>query len=362
MKALSKWSILALLAATTFTGGQAEAKECLRCMKIEQERAAKGPQKDQYFEDFLISEVSSSDSSSSSTGQSTTSSAPSTMNTGMGTSGSTLNTGVNSEMGTSSSDFNTPSANDDLDVNQNLDIDTDVDTPTGSNMGDTSHTSTTGAQQSEMNNTNRMNTGAAFGSDVHRTSTFDSDVNRSSTFDSNVNRTSTFGTDIDRNSTHIQVVPDRRVHVDSNVNQANVKTVDRTNVIHTERVVPVERSFSTVFVILQTKDFLNTLNGPFTLFIPSNNALRQLPHGTLHELLRPENQDKLSNLVGNHLVANKIVSSDINQSMRVKTVSGKDLDIRVNNGVVTVNGAQVLRSENVGDNGVIYIIDTVLMH
>lgn len=121
-----------------------------------------------------------------------------------------------------------------------------------------------------------------------------------------------------------------------------------------------QADYSTVFVILQSKDLLKTLNGPFTLFIPSNEAFRQLPMGTLHTLFRPENKDQLSKLVGNHLVAEKI-SIDTTKPSRLKTVGGQDLDIKTMNGVTTVNGARVIRSENAGSNGVIYIIDSVLI-
>ena len=120
-----------------------------------------------------------------------------------------------------------------------------------------------------------------------------------------------------------------------------------------------EQDYSTILVILQSRDFLNTLNGPFTFFIPANGAFRKVPPGTLQSLFYPANREQLSDLVGNHLVAQKIAGSDI-KNMRIKTVNGKNLDIKVENGVVKVNGARILRSENVGDDGVVYIIDNVL--
>lgn len=138
-----------------------------------------------------------------------------------------------------------------------------------------------------------------------------------------------------------------------------------------EEAIPLERrvyiqslphtpTYSTLLVLLQSKDFIQTLNGPFTLFIPSNDALRRLPPGTLQDLLRPENQAKLSDLIANHFVATKISTKDLTPS-KVKTIGGKELDIRPDRaGVLTINGAHVLKSENAGPNGIIYVIDQVL--
>ncbi len=124
---------------------------------------------------------------------------------------------------------------------------------------------------------------------------------------------------------------------------------------------PNEIHYSTLLTILQSKNLINALNGPFTLFIPSNETLHKLPPGTIQNLLRPENGNKLSNLIDNHVVAEKILGKDF-IAIKVKTINGKDLDIRVENRIMTVNGIRVLKSENTGLNGIIYIIDGILAH
>lgn len=124
--------------------------------------------------------------------------------------------------------------------------------------------------------------------------------------------------------------------------------------------IPADQAYSTVYAILQSRDFLKTLNGPFTLFIPSNEALRRLPPGTLHSLLRPENQDRLANLVGSHLVARRLTTADLTNQSNASTVNGTQLNIRSDSRGLTINGARVIRSESVGNNGMIYIVDNLL--
>lgn len=120
-------------------------------------------------------------------------------------------------------------------------------------------------------------------------------------------------------------------------------------------------SYSTVSIILQSPDFIKTLNGPFTLFIPSNDAFRRLPPGTLQDLLRPENQNQLANLVHSHIIAKKLTNDDLtNANATITTVNGKQLRIEKRDGAVTINGARILKSESAGPNGVIYIVDRVL--
>lgn len=122
-------------------------------------------------------------------------------------------------------------------------------------------------------------------------------------------------------------------------------------------------SFSTLFTILKTKDFLETLDGSFTLFIPSNEALRKLPPGTLIELIKPENQEKLAALVSNHVVAKKMLRKDFEayNEQEIKAISGRNLTVRFQNGNLSVDDARILRIEPAGYDGVIYIIDKVLI-
>ncbi len=127
--------------------------------------------------------------------------------------------------------------------------------------------------------------------------------------------------------------------------------------------LPEDRAYSTLLTALKTRLFLETLDGSFTLFIPTNAALRKLPPGTLIELAGPENQEKLAALISNHVVAKKILRKDFEalEDQEIKAISGRNLMIHAHNGQLTVNGAQILRIEPAGYDGVIYIIDKVLI-
>lgn len=118
-------------------------------------------------------------------------------------------------------------------------------------------------------------------------------------------------------------------------------------------------TYSTIETILLSKDLLTTLGGSFTLFIPADEAFHRLPQGALHDLFRSENKERLSTLVGSYIVPTKIVQKDI-KNVQVSTLSGKNLDIRVQNDTLTVDGVKAIHFEPVGENGIIYILDTVL--
>jgi uncharacterized surface protein with fasciclin (FAS1) repeats len=122
-------------------------------------------------------------------------------------------------------------------------------------------------------------------------------------------------------------------------------------------------TYSTLYTIFKTKFFLETLDGSFTLFIPTNEALERLPKGTLIELTKPENQEQLAALVSNHVVARKILKNDFvtNTNKEIKAISGRNLTMRSENGKLTIDGAQILRIEPAAYDGVIYIINKVLI-
>ncbi len=121
-------------------------------------------------------------------------------------------------------------------------------------------------------------------------------------------------------------------------------------------------SFSIIYSILNTKHLLETLDGSFTLFIPTNEALQKMPLGTMQELNRPENTEKLALLVSNHVVAAKILKKDfeIDHEKEIKAISGRNLTLKSENGNLSVDGAHIFQIEPAGYDGVIYIIDQVL--
>jgi uncharacterized surface protein with fasciclin (FAS1) repeats len=120
--------------------------------------------------------------------------------------------------------------------------------------------------------------------------------------------------------------------------------------------------YSTLYTIFKTKNFLEILDGSFTLFIPTNEALQQLSARTLIELTQPQNAEKLATLVSNHVVARKLLEKDFTQSksLEVKASSGKNLTLTSKNGHLFVNNSRILRIEPAGYDGVMYIVDKVL--
>lgn len=100
--------------------------------------------------------------------------------------------------------------------------------------------------------------------------------------------------------------------------------------------------------------------GPFTLFAPSNSAVDKMNQKYLADLQKPENRDKLIDLVNYHVVMGRYNPSSL-KTGPLKTVNGKEIQLKVEDGQITVNGAKVVQPEIVGPNGVAYVIDTVLL-
>lgn len=101
-------------------------------------------------------------------------------------------------------------------------------------------------------------------------------------------------------------------------------------------------------------------DGPYTVFAPSNDAFAALPQGTLESLLKPENKDQLVKILKYHVVPGKVLSDEVNQG-KTPTVQGEELDIAVSNDMVMVNGASVTKADVEASNGVIHVIDQVIM-
>ena len=120
--------------------------------------------------------------------------------------------------------------------------------------------------------------------------------------------------------------------------------------------------FSTLVAAVKAAGLVDTLNGqgPFTIFAPTNAAFEKLPAGTLDDLLKPENKEKLTAILTYHVVPGKVMAADV-ATGKVKTVQGGELDVKVEDGSVTVNGAKVVQTDIVGSNGVIHVIDSVVL-
>jgi uncharacterized surface protein with fasciclin (FAS1) repeats len=121
-------------------------------------------------------------------------------------------------------------------------------------------------------------------------------------------------------------------------------------------------NFKTLVAALKAGDLVTTLQGkgPFTVFAPTDEAFAKLPAGTLEDLLKPENKKKLAGILTYHVVPGKVMAADV-KTMKAKTVNGKELSIKVAGGVVMVDNAKVVKTDLAASNGVIHVIDTVLL-
>ena len=100
--------------------------------------------------------------------------------------------------------------------------------------------------------------------------------------------------------------------------------------------------------------------GPFTVFAPTDEAFAKLPAGTVEDLLKPENKAKLVAILTYHVVPGKIMAADV-KTMKAKTVNGQELSIKVEDGTVTVDNAGVVKTDVAAANGVIHVIDAVVL-
>ena len=120
--------------------------------------------------------------------------------------------------------------------------------------------------------------------------------------------------------------------------------------------------FSTLVTALKAAGLVDTLNGkgPFTVFAPTNAAFAKLPAGTVESLIKPENKAKLTAILTYHVVAGRVLAKDVVTLKSATTVQGSKVKINVRKGVM-VNNAKVTKTDIQGSNGVIHVIDTVLM-
>ena len=122
-------------------------------------------------------------------------------------------------------------------------------------------------------------------------------------------------------------------------------------------------SFSTLAAALKAGGLVETLKGegPFTVFAPTDEAFKKLPAGTLESLLKPENKEKLVSILTYHVVPGKVMAKDVVKLDKAKTVNGKEVDVKVDGGTVKVTDATVVKTDIEASNGVIHVIDSVLL-
>jgi uncharacterized surface protein with fasciclin (FAS1) repeats len=120
--------------------------------------------------------------------------------------------------------------------------------------------------------------------------------------------------------------------------------------------------FKTLVAAIKAAGLVKTLNGkgPFTVFAPTDEAFAKLPKATLEDLLKPENKERLAAILTYHVIPGKIMAADV-VTTDATTVNGKKLPIKVNAGKVKVGKANVVKTDIPASNGVIHVIDTVLI-
>jgi uncharacterized surface protein with fasciclin (FAS1) repeats len=122
-------------------------------------------------------------------------------------------------------------------------------------------------------------------------------------------------------------------------------------------------SFNTLVTAVKAAGLVDTLKGPgpYTVFAPTDEAFAKLPSGTVEDLLKPENKDKLQAILTYHVVSGKVMAKDVAKLHSAQTVNGQPLTVTSSMGSVMINDAKVLKADIVCTNGVIHVIDTVIL-
>ena len=136
-------------------------------------------------------------------------------------------------------------------------------------------------------------------------------------------------------------------------------TVDKTVV----EIAAGDPSFSTLVAAVKAAGLAETLSGPgpFTVFAPTNEAFAKLPAGTVEDLLKPENKEKLVGILTYHVVPGTVKAADVVKLTEAKTVNGKAAKVAVKDDAVMIDGAKVVKTDIIGKNGVIHVIDAVIL-
>lgn len=121
--------------------------------------------------------------------------------------------------------------------------------------------------------------------------------------------------------------------------------------------------FNTLCKAVEAAGLVETLEGegPFTVFAPTNEAFAKLPSGTIEDLLKPENKEKLVSILTYHVVPGKVMAADVTELSDAETVNGQSVSIKAKGGVVMVDSATVIQTDIECSNGVIHVIDSVML-
>ncbi len=140
-------------------------------------------------------------------------------------------------------------------------------------------------------------------------------------------------------------------------------TVTRAQVKDVVDTAVAAGQFKTLAAALKAAGLVETLKGagPFTVFAPTDEAFAKLPKGTVEDLLKPENKAKLTSILTYHVVAGKVMAADVVKLKEAKTVKGDMVKISTMGNTVMVDTAHVVKTDIAASNGVIHVIDTVII-
>ncbi|MCL4107260.1 UNVERIFIED_CONTAM: hypothetical protein GTU68_017144 [Idotea baltica] len=141
-----------------------------------------------------------------------------------------------------------------------------------------------------------------------------------------------------------------------------VSAVADNNEKNIVEVAAGNKDFSTLVAAVKAAGLAETLSGegPFTVFAPTNAAFEKLPEGTVEMLLKPENKEKLVAILTYHVVPAKVMAADV-KTMMAPTVNGTEASVKVEDGKVMIDGATVTATDIKATNGVVHVIDSVIM-
>lgn len=124
-----------------------------------------------------------------------------------------------------------------------------------------------------------------------------------------------------------------------------------------------DKTFSTLVRALAAGDLVDTLKGkgPFTVFAPTNEAFEKLPKGTLEDVMKPANKEKLQKILKNHVVKGKQMSAAVAKESKISPMSGSSLKIQAKGDRVRIGEATIRKADLETENGVVHVIDRVLL-
>ena len=143
-------------------------------------------------------------------------------------------------------------------------------------------------------------------------------------------------------------------------NMVQVAAASDKNIVETASAAG---QFKTLTAAINAADLAETLkgSGPFTVFAPTDAAFAKLPAGTVENLLKPENRDRLAAILTYHVVPGKVTAAEVTQLDEAKTANGRMIDVSTSGGIMMVNDAKVITADIPASNGIIHVIDTVIL-